>query len=64
MGALQMGVGALASVAVSLFDSQSAIPMISIMAAAATGALMILLIGRRMIVRPVVESSQTEPVLH
>jgi DHA1 family bicyclomycin/chloramphenicol resistance-like MFS transporter len=64
MGALQMGIGALASVAVSLFDAQSAIPMISIMAVAAAGALLILLVGRRMIVRPVVEDGQTAPVFH
>ncbi|MDB5241194.1 MAG: multidrug effflux transporter [Spirosoma sp.] len=64
MGALQMGIGSLASVGVSLCNTESALPMISIMAVGATGALLILLVGRRMIVRPVVEEGQPAPIFH
>ncbi|GEP96649.1 Bcr/CflA family drug resistance efflux transporter [Chitinophaga cymbidii] len=51
LGALQMGMGALASVVVSLFEEMSAVPMAGTMAAAAVLALLILLIGRRSSVR-------------
>jgi DHA1 family bicyclomycin/chloramphenicol resistance-like MFS transporter len=47
MGALTMGLGALASVAVSIFDTQSAIPMVAIMAGSSVIALGILLTGRK-----------------
>jgi DHA1 family bicyclomycin/chloramphenicol resistance-like MFS transporter len=47
MGALQMGIGALASVLVSLYDEMSAAPMAIIMAVATLLALIILMIGRR-----------------
>lgn len=49
MGAMQMGVGALASVGVSLFNAHSAIPMVAIMAAASLLALVVLLAGRQRI---------------
>lgn len=49
MGALQMGIGSLASVGVSLFNVHSAVPMVAIMTASALLALLILLIGRRKI---------------
>ncbi|MGI4762474.1 MAG: multidrug effflux MFS transporter [Janthinobacterium lividum] len=49
MGAIQMGVGALASVGVSLFNGHSAIPMVAIMAAASLLALVVLLAGRQRI---------------
>lgn len=47
MGALQMGIGALASVGVSYFDVLTAVPMVAIMAISALLALFILMIGRR-----------------
>ncbi len=46
MGALQMGAGALASVFVSLFKENTALPMAASMAGAALIALLILFIGR------------------
>jgi DHA1 family bicyclomycin/chloramphenicol resistance-like MFS transporter len=47
MGALQMGMGALASVGVSLFNSHTAIPMTAIMAVTSLVALLVLLVGRQ-----------------
>lgn len=47
MGALQMGIGALASVVVSLYEEKSVLPMACIMAGAAILALLILMTGRR-----------------
>jgi len=50
MGALQMSLGALASVCVSLSESRSAIPMTIVMSGASILALSILLTGRRKII--------------
>jgi len=47
MGAMQLGVGALATYAVSLFDNQSALPMAVIMAGSTALALVALFVGRR-----------------
>lgn len=48
MGAMQMGVGTLASIVVSLFDeSAGALPMVTVMAVSALLALGVLLAGRR-----------------
>lgn len=47
MGAIQMALGALASVSVSLFNTHSATPMVAIMAGTALSALLVLLISRR-----------------
>ncbi|MGI4862629.1 MAG: multidrug effflux MFS transporter [Janthinobacterium lividum] len=49
MGAIQMGMGALASVGVSLFNVHSALPMVAIMAATSLLALVVLLAGRQRI---------------
>jgi DHA1 family bicyclomycin/chloramphenicol resistance-like MFS transporter len=49
MGAAQMGFGALATVALSLFPSQTALPMAGVMAGSAVLALFILLGGRKQI---------------
>jgi MFS transporter, DHA1 family, multidrug resistance protein len=49
MGALQMAIGALASVAVSMFNDHSAVPMVAVMASSAILALLILLVGRKKI---------------
>lgn len=53
MGALQLGMGALASVGVSLFDTKSALPMVAIIAGMSFLALLILLIGKKNIVNQV-----------
>ncbi|MGI4022435.1 MAG: multidrug effflux MFS transporter [Janthinobacterium lividum] len=53
MGALQLGMGAVASVGVSLFDTKSALPMVAIIAGTSFLALLILLIGRKNIVNQV-----------
>jgi DHA1 family bicyclomycin/chloramphenicol resistance-like MFS transporter len=50
MGALQLGMGAVASVGVSLFNTQSALPMVAIIAGTTFLALLILITGRRNIV--------------
>ena len=47
MGAIQMGLGTLASVAVSLFDAHSSVPMVSIMASTSILALAIIYFGRK-----------------
>ncbi len=49
MGATQMGMGALASVGVSLLNNHTAIPMVGIMATTSLLALLILLLGRKSI---------------
>lgn len=63
MGALQMGVGALASVAISLFKAHSIVPMAAIMAVSAWLALVVLVTGRRKIQNEVVADKGTS-VLH
>ena len=45
LGTLQMGIGALASVAVSAFSNGTAVPMIAVIAATSTLALIILVMG-------------------
>jgi len=47
MGAVQMGLGALASVLVSMFDTRSSVPMVAIMASTSIIALIILYTGRK-----------------
>ncbi|HEY1025666.1 MAG TPA: Bcr/CflA family drug resistance efflux transporter, partial [Sphingobacteriaceae bacterium] len=49
MGALQMGLGALASASVSIFNNQTAVPMTAVMAACTASGLLILMIGNRII---------------
>lgn len=49
MGAIQMGLGTLASIGVSLFTARSSVPMVAIMALTSLIALIILLTGRKMI---------------
>lgn len=46
MGAIQMGVGALAASILSLFSTKSAVPMVSVMACSSVVAILILLPGR------------------
>lgn len=49
MGSIQMAFGALASVLVSVLSNQTALPMTAVMALCATGSLIILLTGKKMI---------------
>lgn len=49
MGAIQMGLGTLASIGISLFTSKSSVPMVAIMASTSLIALIILVTGRKMI---------------
>jgi len=58
MGAMQLGLGAFASLSVSFFNSRSAAPMAGIMAGSTLAAFLILLIGRRMIVEPIEASGE------
>ncbi|PWS33623.1 multidrug effflux MFS transporter [Pedobacter paludis] len=64
MGALQMGLGALASVMVSLFSEHSVVPMPLVMAVAAFTALFCLLIGRRFIKTEIEASADAAVVAH
>jgi len=63
LGTLQLGLGALASFAVSLFSSHSAIPLAAIMAVTIGLSQLVLLIGRRK-VRLVTSSSTIAAGLH
>jgi len=49
MGAVQMGLGTLASIGVSMFDTRSSLPMVAIMASTSLIALAILYFGRKTI---------------
>lgn len=64
MGALQMGLGALASVVVSLFSEHSVIPMPFVMSIAAIVAVLCLLIGRKFIKTEVAASSEQAMMSH
>lgn len=65
MGAVQLGMGALASVGISWFNTRSALPMVSIIAGTSLLALVILLIGRRNIINKAeTTSGETVPVFH
>jgi len=64
MGAMQLGIGSLSSLGISLFSSHSAMPMAAIMAVSAVIALAVLLIGRRNIADPVVASTPGVVVGH
>lgn len=64
MGALQMGLGALASVMVSLFSEHSVVPMPLVMTVAALIALGCLLIGRRFITTEVEASTDVAVAAH
>ncbi len=46
MGAIQMGIGAIASSLLSMFNTKSALPMVAVMAGSTLLAMLILLIGR------------------
>ncbi|GGG39612.1 multidrug effflux MFS transporter [Hymenobacter glacieicola] len=64
MGATQMAVGALASFGVSVFNTRTAVPMVAIMAASALLALLIQLVGRRIIGQPVAASEDAGVLVH
>lgn len=49
LGALQLGLGSLSTMLISYFNSNTTLPMAGIMAASATVALLVLLVGRRFI---------------
>ena len=63
MGALQLGLGAVASMLVGIFVKTSMVPMIAIMTGSTLLALIILLIGKRNI-NIVAESDSDIPVMH
>jgi DHA1 family bicyclomycin/chloramphenicol resistance-like MFS transporter len=64
MGAIQMGMGALASVGVSLFNTRSAVPMAAIMAGTSLLALLLLLVGRQRVTHLVAASASPGGALH
>lgn len=59
MGAVQMGLGTLASIGVSLFDTRSSLPMVAIMASTSLLALTVLFFGRKTIRNKVDASGQS-----
>lgn len=64
MGAIQMGLGALASFAMSLFDVKSAVPMVAIMTGTTIIALIILILGRKNIKIQVPAGENAAAVIH
>ncbi len=64
MGALQMGLGTIASVIVSLFSEESILPMPLVMACASAASLICLLIGSRFIGEEVQDSGEAQFVGH
>lgn len=62
LGALQMGLGSLASMAVGILVKDSMIPMVAIMASSTVIALLILLIGRKKITT-LTESKDTDTII-
>jgi DHA1 family bicyclomycin/chloramphenicol resistance-like MFS transporter len=63
MGALQMGMGTLISVIMSLFEVPSAIPMVMAMAGSSGIALLVLLTGRKQITAPIEIQAEAEASL-
>lgn len=65
MGAFQMGAGTLISIAISLFEEPSIIPMVAAMAGSASLALIMLVVGRRFITNKVeVQQGADAGVMH
>ena len=64
MGALQLGLGTLASVAVSLFSVHSALPMVAIIAVTSVLALLVLIISQKNIAEPITAAAETAAVVH
>lgn len=65
MGAIQMGMGALISVAISLFEEPSTLPMTAAMAGSSLLALCVLLIGRKTIAQTIaVEAGADSSMIH
>ncbi|KUG08962.1 multidrug effflux MFS transporter [Solirubrum puertoriconensis] len=64
MGAIRMGIGAMASAAVSVFNNHTAVPMVAIMMVTSVVALLILLVGRRNVtpMPATAEAAVAEPV--
>jgi len=56
MGAIQLGLGALASFAVGIFVKNSAVPMVVIMTVTTLLALLILILGKRNIKKTIITS--------
>ena len=64
MGAVQMGLGTIASIGVSLFDTRSSLPMVAIMASTSLIALAILYFGRKNITNKIDAGKDSAPVFH
>ena len=65
MGAIQMGMGALISVAISLFEEPSTLPMTAAMAGSSLLALCVLLIGRKTIAQTIeIEAGADGGMIH
>lgn len=63
MGAVQLGIGALATALVSALNNKTALPMVGVMALCASSALIVLMVGRRIVNKePVADFSDEPPV--
>lgn len=64
LGCTQIGVAALASSGVALFNAQDTIPIVALMAGTCTISLIVLLVGRKRIGSPVLASDNPNIVVH
>jgi len=64
MGAIQMGLGAIASSVLSMFAVKSSIPMVAVMCLTSIVAFLMLIIGRKRIVNKVAVDPDSELVFH
>lgn len=64
MGAIRMGMGALASMAVSVFSNHTAVPMVAVMAVTSVLSLLVLLTGRKQIREQVETAAEAVAAAH
>lgn len=60
MGAIQLGIGAISTALVSLFNNNTAMPMAAVMCVCAITSFIVLLIGRKIIARSVIKNVEKE----
>jgi DHA1 family bicyclomycin/chloramphenicol resistance-like MFS transporter len=64
LGCTQIGVAALASSGVGLFDASDILPIVALMAGTAAVALLILFVGKRNITVPIPEKPSADHIVH
>jgi hypothetical protein len=64
MGFIQLGIAALASGGIGLFDSKEMLPIVSLMFTTCVIAFIIHFVGRRVIGKNIVMGAASEPMAH